>query len=136
MVKNDIDYFYITLSNGQNSIIVGEKSIPIIGVFLSNNALHEILTGKKISENLKGKKLDKLSYIALNKVPNTEVKKLEEFVFGLTIKEKMAFTEQIKLLEENLEDEKFLETSFGLGDKMTKRLIVNAKRSKESEQKG
>ncbi len=136
MVKKGIEYFQITLAGSQKTIQIGDKAIPIIGVFLSDDSLHEILSGKKIQKNTKNKKIDKLSYIALDRIPDNKVKELETFIFGLTIKEKMAFSDELSKLEQNLQDEKFLEESYGLGDKMTRRLIINSKKAKEQEQKG
>ena len=74
-----------------------------------------------------GKKLGKLSYVTLDKVPNNEVKKLEDLIFALTLKEKTDFQNELDKIEQEISENHFLNSSFGVGDRMYRRLAINAK---------
>jgi len=128
MVKNELTYYSLTLKSGQNAIQIEDKLIPILGIFVSKDSMYEILSGKKIEENLDNKIVDGLSYISIRELPSKEAKDTLKYISNLTVEEKTKFNEELSSMEKHIKDENYLNNSFGLGDRMTRRLVVNSNR--------
>ena len=131
-MKIKLDYYSLTLKTGQNAIQVGEKTVPILGVFLSENNMHEILSGKKILENYDNKPIDGLSYISIRELPVKEANVVVNTVMALSIKEKEAYIEELKKIENKIIEDNYINSSYGIGEKMTRRLILSSKKNKEA----
>ena len=129
--KTEIDYFYLTLNNGVSSIKIGEKEIPILGILVAPGAMHEVITGKKIDSNIDKTPTGTMTYISAVPVPKKEAKSVEEIIFAMTIPEKEEFEKIMKKMRQDIEDQHFVNSSYGLGEMMMRRLMVKAKREKE-----
>lgn len=129
--KTKIDYFYLTLNNGVSSIKIGEKEIPILGILVTPDAMHEVVTGKKIEKNIDKTPTGTMTYISAVPVPKKEAKGVEDIIFAMTIPEKEQFEQIMKQMKEDIEDQHFVNSSYGLGEMMMRRLMVKAKREKE-----
>ena len=131
MVKNQLDYYYITLHGGTTTITIGDKVIPILGVFLPNNDLYEIISGKKIVENTDNKPYNGLSYDSITQVNKKDIKYIEKIIFGMTIKEKEEYQTIMYNMEEKAKLADYFKDSFGLGDIMCRKLQYKAKRKRQ-----
>ena len=127
-MRNKIEYYRLTLKNGQDSIQVDDKNIPIVGVILSDNNMHELITGRIIKENLANGLCDGISYISARLLEAKEEKTSEDFIISLNIDERDLFRQEIDKIDENLKTENYINSSYGLGEKMTRRLIVKSNR--------
>ncbi len=127
-MRNKIEYYRLTLKNGQDSIQIEDKCVPILGVFLSDNNMHEIITGRIIKENLANGLCDGISYINARLLEANEEKTSEDFIISLNIDERDLFRQEIDKIDENLKTENYINSSYGLGEKMTRRLIVKSNR--------
>ena len=121
-MKGKLEYYYLTLSNGVSSIVINNKIIPIIGVFIAENDMRCIQSAKKIAENLKREPMDGLSYIECIPVPDKEIKELETILFGMTIEEKQSFQNTMAAFEEKAKENYYLKDAFGIGDIVSRRL--------------
>ena len=57
-----------------------------------------------------------------------EEKTSEDFIISLNIDERDLFRQEIDKIDENLKTENYINSSYGLGEKMTRRLIVKSNR--------
>jgi len=126
MVKKGIDYYYLTLYGNISSIEIEEKDFPIIGVFLADDEMHDIVTAKLIEKNFEERIMNKLSYISLSKVSKKEIKQIESLILGMNDKEREIYFDKLSIMEFRLRDEEYLRSSFGIGDKMSRKLIINS----------
>ena len=127
-MRNKIEYYRLTLKNGLDAIQVDDKNIPIVGVILSDNNMHELITGRIIKENLANGLCDGISYISARLLEAKEEKTSEDFIISLNIDERDLFRQEIDKIDENLKTENYINSSYGLGEKMTRRLIVKSNR--------
>ena len=128
MVKKELTYYSLTLKNIGNALEINGKVIPVIGVYVTDGSLLDILSAKKIEENLENKVVDYLSYTDIRQLPSKEAKELEKYIHSLTIDDRTKYVEKLSTLEEDIKDNYYLNSSFGIGDMMTRRLLAKSKK--------
>ena len=129
MSKNELQYYELTLNNGKTSITIGDRVIPIIGVFTDKDEteMREVLTGKLIEEKLDKKPTGKLAYLSKLPVDRKRTKTLEDLLFSLSIPEKEEFKRQMDGFEKDVLDRFNLNhEARGIGDIMYRRLAINS----------
>ena len=124
--KNELQYYELTLNNGASSMKIGDKEIPIIGVYVAEGEMRDVFAAKEIKPNLERKPTGDMSYIYCREVPRKEVKALEKLLFGLTVAERDMIQAEMDRMEHDIRDQHFLNSAFGVGDIMYRRLAINA----------
>ena len=132
MVKNKLEYYYLTLNNGISSIVIEGKIIPIIGVFIKENDMRDVISAKKVAENFKKEPINGLSYIERIPVPEKEIVEIENIIFNMTIEEKEEYQKTLAFLESKAKESYFLKDAFGVGDVMMRKLMFRSLADKNS----
>ncbi len=115
MVVEGYDYYKVTLKDGISSLNIGDKTIGLYGVRLSDGYVHEFITGRKLVEESDGKNLilEKIEPCDLN-----ELERFDECYKGLSIAEKEKFAYKLGLAFDITNN-----NYFGIGEMIAKKLI-------------
>ena len=119
-------YFYVTLNGGVDKLPLKHKMSRIIGVFMDDGLLHEIVTNEILYpyDKLAHHMID-LVYEKIEPIPDTEYKDIEDLIFSLT-------NEDVEEYKKEVFNLKVINSTnyFGLGDKMVKKMMLNKKSHK------
>ena len=121
-----MDYFFEEhgIESFKNGTIIADSGH--LTAFYNDDEMHDIVTAKLIERNFEERIMNKLSYISLSKVPKKEIEQIESLILEMNDKEREIYFDKLSIMEFRLRDEEYLRSSFGIGDKMSRKLIINS----------